>query len=163
MQITAVKVPLRRCLQLRCFAVFIDFVYVFLSFWTKRIHCNTNQTLWLNGRIILKTLLSPNQVEIAASISMCFTFPVSGRVFPTPVRRRYSVSLVRISTRKMIAASKAFNKLNNDLIFLPKPRPARLTQIQIKSLQQYKQNRLPIIYRYFLYFSPKFFSLLRQP
>ena len=77
---------LRCCLWLCCLVV-LNFklrLYIhiyFLPFWMKRIHCNTKQTLWLNGRNNLKTLLSPNQIEIASWTSMCFMFPVSWPVF----------------------------------------------------------------------------------
>ena len=73
----------------------------FLPFWMKRIHCNTKQTLWLNGRNISKTLLSWNH---------CLNFAVFrfwlGLVRAFLVWRRFAVSLVRISTRKMMQLRK---------------------------------------------------------
>ena len=86
----------------------------FLPFWMKRIHCNTKQTLWLNGRNISKTLLSWNH---------CLNFAVFrfwlGLVRAFLVWRRFAVSLVRISTRKMMQLRKLSTSWTM-ISFLPK-------------------------------------------
>ena len=85
----------------------------FLPFWTKRIHCNTKQALWLNGKNKLKTLSAQIKLKSLRELSHVSHLRLAV-YFPTPDLGQFAMSLVRIWTRKMIAASKVFN---NNLIF----------------------------------------------
>ena len=68
--------------------------------------------------------VSPNQVEIAASTSttsdMFHVSAVSRRVFSHTSSALICCVAGENFNKENDAASKAFNKLNNDLIFLPK-------------------------------------------
>ena len=99
-------------------------------------------------------------------LKTCLSFPVSWRVFShtslAPICHVAGENL----NKENACTFESFRHVEQWSHFLLKFRQhqsAQLTQIQIKSLQQYKEKCLPIIYWYFLYISSKFFSLLRQP